>query len=819
MKNILSKIKSDKNIVLSFFLPILIFLVYFILYKMHYKDFFVADLHEQYSNFFYYYKDVLNGNASIFYSFYKGLGGSMLGTFIYYLSSPLNLLLIFVPKHHIQIFMVMLIFFKIALSSTTMYIYLKHHFKEKINLIFPLCYAISGYIIMYYFNIMWLDVVYLSPLVLLGIDKIIENEDIKYYMIFLFLTIISNIYISFMLCIFSCLYFFYQYFLLEIKDKRKILLFFKSSLITGLLCSLIIIPFAVELSNVYRVGKGMPNSFTIIIKNFFEMFSSFFLKLPDKQMAYWNPNVYFSIFMFVLVILYFFNKNIHKRNKKISFIFIILFILSYSIPFINYIWHGFSNTIIYGYRYSFLITIFLIFLSYESFKNIKFINKRDLLICFIITIFFYLLSSLYLHKLNNLIIINLFFIVSYFLFINIHRKYNNKYYMLCLSFMVILELFINIKVTFITNKNLEKTFNVYDEKYGLCERLGKLNVFRIEGEVFNTDENLICGYGKISEFNTMNDKKVDLFLKYFGIDIFSSYIRNHVEISKILNSILNIDYIYSKEDISDFYELVDTFYIKNQKYYLYKNNSLNIGFTFKEKKYQLYYKNNFEYQNTFIKKMTGIDIYQPCDISKVNKNTFLININNDSPVYLNYKNRYDMDIYVNNKKLNINKHEENELDYKNGNIYIPNIYENQKVTLKLDTEENINEKELLVYYLDMNKFNKVMDILSKEQLNNIKIYKNKLEGNIKVDNNKSLFLSIPYSNNFIVYVDNQKVKYRKLFDTFLGIDLKKGNHNIKIIYFPKYIFYGIFLSSITLEYCLLKMYKKYKKTNNNSKKV
>lgn len=807
MKSILEKIKNDKRIILSFFLPIFIFSVYFFIYKIHYKDFFVADLHEQYSNFFYYLKDVMNGDASIFYSFYKGLGGSMLGTFIYYLSSPLNLLLFFVPKNHIQMFMVMLIFFKIGLSSQTMYLYLKNHFKEKVNLIFPLCYSLSGYVIIYYFNIMWLDVVYLAPLVILGIDELLEKNNVKYYMIFLFLSIISNIYISFMLCIFCVIYFFYEYLLLEIKDRKKVILFFKSSFLTGLLCSFMIIPFIIELSNVYRVAKGMPNSISIILRSFFEMFSSFFLNVPNKQMVYWNSNLYFSIFMFILVILYFFNKNISKRNKKISLIFIMIFTLSYSVPFINYIWHGFSVPVILNYRYSFLVTFFLILLSYKSFKNIKVLSQEDVIYSGLFVCFIYILSSLYLEKINNLFIINLFFIISYILFININRKYQNKYYALGLSVIVIIDLFINMKTTFITNKNLEEPYIVYDEKFGLCEKLEKVKSFRSEGYIFNTNENLICKNGRISEFNTMNDKNIRFTLEKLGADIFHTDLSNHEETSKLLNSILGIEYIYSNQDLNVLYQEIDLFNVNEKKYYLYKNNHLNIGFMFRENDYSKKNKNNFEYQNTFIKYLTDISTYNAYEITKINKNIFEINIDNRYPIYLNYQNRYDMDVYINNKKIEIQKYKYGTQAYKSGNIYIPNHYENQIITLKINTKEDINEKELLVYYLDMDRYNEVMEKLSKEQLENIKIDKNKLTGEIEVKENKTLFLSIPYNKNFNIYIDGKKTKYRKLYDTFLGVDLNEGKHMIKIIYFPTYIYYGFIVSGITLIYLIHKLYK------------
>lgn len=53
------------------------------------------DMEYQYSSFLSWYRNVLLGNASWKYSFIGGFGGNTIGLISYYLSSPLNLILIF----------------------------------------------------------------------------------------------------------------------------------------------------------------------------------------------------------------------------------------------------------------------------------------------------------------------------------------------------------------------------------------------------------------------------------------------------------------------------------------------------------------------------------------------------------------------------------------------------------------------------------------------------------------------------------------------------------------------------------------------------
>lgn len=49
----------------------------------------------QYVGFFGWFSNVLHGEADLFYSFSKALGGGILSLYAYYLASPLNLLAFF----------------------------------------------------------------------------------------------------------------------------------------------------------------------------------------------------------------------------------------------------------------------------------------------------------------------------------------------------------------------------------------------------------------------------------------------------------------------------------------------------------------------------------------------------------------------------------------------------------------------------------------------------------------------------------------------------------------------------------------------------
>lgn len=88
----------------------------------------------QYKDYYGYLWDVFHGNAGIEYSTGKALGGRMIGIVAYYLSSPLNLFIVFFSKAQIPQFMAFMILLRIGLCGITGYIYVDKRFKISVIL-------------------------------------------------------------------------------------------------------------------------------------------------------------------------------------------------------------------------------------------------------------------------------------------------------------------------------------------------------------------------------------------------------------------------------------------------------------------------------------------------------------------------------------------------------------------------------------------------------------------------------------------------------------------------------------------------------------
>ena len=181
------------------------------------KTILAYDMSGQYVNYLAYFRNIFTDNANIFYNFSMNLGSNCYGLFAYYISNPLNIILLFFNIEHLTEGILILNIIKIALASVAMTILLKKTTKlnKTYTIILSIMYALMSYNIVYSQNIMWLDGTIYLPLVVLGIDKIIKKQSSLLYILSLLLCVISNFYIGYMVGIFSVIYTIFRFILIS----------------------------------------------------------------------------------------------------------------------------------------------------------------------------------------------------------------------------------------------------------------------------------------------------------------------------------------------------------------------------------------------------------------------------------------------------------------------------------------------------------------------------------------------------------------------------------------------------------------------------
>lgn len=86
---------------------------------------------------------------------------------------------------------------------------------------------------------------------------------------------------------------------------------------------------------------------------------------------------------------------------------------------------------------------------------------------------------------------------------------------------------------------------------------------------------------------------------------------------------------------------------------------------------------------------------------------------------------------------------------------------------------------------------------------------NHIKANINVLNDKEiLYTSIPLDKGWIIKVDGKKVENIEIFDSLIGLELTKGEHEIEFTYIPRGLYIGGFVSVLSI--CLVIILKKRK---------
>ena len=808
MKNIKSKInKIIKNkyfyYLLSFFLPILILLIIFFIKGIFFdgERLSFGDMQAQYMDMLIYFKNILKGKESIFYSITKGLGGDMFSTVTYYMISPINLIVMFFKDANIMQAIYLIILIKFGLTSLSMFTYLnyKDPKKKKFAILFSLAYALMAYSINNYFCIMWFDAIYMVPLVLLGIDKLINSNNSKIYIFTLFYTIFTNYYMGYMVCIFSVIYFIYSLLMkYTLKDKKVlfdvIIKFITCSLLAGLMACVIYLPSIVDVMKANRsdITDNATSIQSLLTRLFIGSYNY------DNLLSYYEPNLYCGFITLILVILYFFNDKHTDKEKYILGTMVLTFILSIFVPKLDLIWHGFSYPIGYNYRFTFIFTAFFISIAYQEFSS-KSIprNQKNAILGLA------LLLGMYSFSYNDNIYswLSVFLVILYSIILFSKSKFRN----IILSVLVIFELSFNAYISFFEAKNKTNFDNFVNE---IVPNFGDSNTYRVAGDIYYGTNELTASLKSTTKgfYSTMNNNISD-FYNLVGMSGGPNYYEGNIQSPPILSSLFGVKYIYSDSPLLNYEKvnevtttkLIDDNYVDDTDYIYINNNALNFGYIIRSNKNVSENVNPFMYQNLLIKNYSGLekDILLPLE------NGYNENLIDSKYIY--------MILFEDVKYFTINGMTYN--DYPTGTIIaIENNFNTNDIEFKMYNEYDEETNNYICYYLDLGNFNSAINNLRLNQLENIKINKNKITGKISVGYDATMVLSIPYEKGWTVYVDGVKTSYYQLNKVFMAIDLKSGNHNIKLVYKSPTIYVGLFISLMS---CIMAYI--YLKPNNKNK--
>jgi len=373
--------------VAAFLIPALLTLIayaFFGIYPFNERSVLALDLNGQYIYYFEAIRDAFWGDGSVFYNWSRNLSGEFMGITGYYLASPFTLIVILMPRSMILEAMMIMQLCKVGTAGLTFCIYAQKskNVKPMQSILFSTMYAMMSYVAIQLIDPMWIDGPVFLPLIILGVEYLIDDGRKLNYIIPLAVMFVAEFYIGYMIAIFVAIYFFYYLFFGTKRKFKNASEYFKTfvrmalSTIVVLMCSIfMILPVYNGLSN----GKFNFSKPDFSYKNLFQLLELVPTLLPNQYYSvnvdegtrlYGRPEIYCGVLTVTLLPLFFMNKKV-KVNRKIGYgLLTIIMITSMYVKPINMLWHGGQDPNWLPFRYSFLLSFIFVSMAAEIFSNL-----------------------------------------------------------------------------------------------------------------------------------------------------------------------------------------------------------------------------------------------------------------------------------------------------------------------------------------------------------------------------------------------------------------------------------------------------------------
>lgn len=365
------------------------------------------DLNGQYVYYFEALRDAFWGDGSIFYNWARNLSGGFMGVIGYYLASPFTLIVMLLPEKFLLSSLLIMQLCKLGTAGVTFSYFLQksRQVKPMHSLMFSTMYAMMAYAVIQLIDPMWLDGLVFLPLIMLGIEYLVNDGRRLNFIIPLAIMCVANFYIGYMICFFVALYFlFYLFFGTERKCKaydyvQTFIRIAYSSVIALACAAFMLLP----VYNALKLGKfdftqpdysfrfqsfplsekllenGSDSPLLVLLCDLLDMFPQLLPAQYDSVNVQGKPEIYCGLLTVVLLPLFYMNSNISRRKKCGYTLLMLVMITCMMITPIDMMWHGGQVPNWLPFRYSFLLSFIFLTMGATAFANCKGIKGKHLI--------------------------------------------------------------------------------------------------------------------------------------------------------------------------------------------------------------------------------------------------------------------------------------------------------------------------------------------------------------------------------------------------------------------------------------------------------
>lgn len=778
-------------------------------------------------------KDVLDGKSSLFLNLNNAGGMNFYGVFFFFLASPFSFLVKFVDKGDMFTFVNILVILKLMTAAFTSAVYFRVCRKELdpgFAAALSLIYAFCGYGMLFYQNLIWLDMMYLFPLLMISLDVLVHKSNNIPYIIMVTLMMAVNYYISYMTVIFIILFiavYVFRYARCE-NTPSVCVRFVSGSFIAALLSAVVWLPcFMQFLSS----GRGESVANTIANSDFITSYKTVL------------PLLFCSGFIFMLVGFHALSGKKRSRRTGMYLIMFALLLVPFFIEPVNLMWHT-GNYMSFPARYGF-ITIFIGILCCAEFLEgqggtLRKASSTEMFVGYAGTVFLLGLYFIFSRKFisesfddlshytltlwgddssfeGNAQLFAVSVIVFGALYFIFRRGYIGKrFFVIALCLAIAVESAGNVKIymTSAASRNPNKTQSIR-EITDLADKIDGDGFYRVATDGKIMDYNMVgaLGYPSLSHYTSLTDREFMFTQKKLGYTtvwmevgscggteftdaLYSVGYRivkgsdKNAVYSNGKYSIVKLPYsiglgMITDADISGAQEIPDGLTRAQVQEYVFEKLFPGEGELISEYEYSE--------DSTGIKNVNGRYI-----VGSGAKVKYRFYVKGRQSIYADCFDRLSNDLkeeYFESFSITVNgiSVTGNYPTTTDNGVIKLGEFENQQVEVTFSCKKAVSCYSFGVFGLDLDKLENTVEWVQSAGFTSDG---GKLRANCTVSGNKTCVLSIPYEEGFSIRVNGEKVEYSKAVSDFISFELSDGENEIEISFAPEGFYAGLALSIV-----------------------
>lgn len=331
------------------------------------KSILICDMAQEFVEYFCALKQ-----GDVFFSWSKALGSSYIGVFAS-CTSPLSLLTLLVPNEAMPLGLMLLVILKVGLAGLSYSVFARHYFDrlDICTVLGAVAYSLCTYAMAYSMCVMWLDGMIWLPIIVLGLEWLLDGKRRWLFPLSLLACFSSTWYISYMIGGF-CLLWFIARVVVKGLDGKSVLLRLRDFLLSALwaLCmtAWLWLPILMSVISGTAPSTDYDGLFNFQLP---ELVPQLFFGQVQYVSTGALPYIFCGSITLFAALAYFFLQDIPPRQRVGAGVLVAVMVASMWLSPLDKVWHLFAFPNWFPYRYAFLFSFVLAFLAQHTFHRIK----------------------------------------------------------------------------------------------------------------------------------------------------------------------------------------------------------------------------------------------------------------------------------------------------------------------------------------------------------------------------------------------------------------------------------------------------------------